>query len=234
MAGAVVLFLSVAQLGSAQTVRPLIDENHVSGPGKSAKGRIEYYNDGLDSLFVTLEAKSFSVSETGDLSYRPLDSKIHLKLSTMSFRVPPQQSFYVFYEASADEIPAWFVVYATFSGFKARTQQGFKIQIQLPHTVYLLPKRDIQKSELTITKADFNPTTKKVILRVQNSGPAFGRVLETEIHSGKNQVTQEGFPVFPNAAREIEIAWPTDDVPNKLKINLQNFSLDHAIEALAP
>ena len=234
MVGAFVFFCAVSQIGLAQTVRPLIDENRVSAPGKAAKGRIEYYNDGLDSLFVTLEAKSFSVSETGELSYRPLDSKIHLKLSSMSFRVAPQQSFFVFYEASADEIPAWFVVYATFSGFKARTQQGFKIQIQLPHTIYILPKREIEKSELTITKADFNPATKKVILRVQNSGPAFGRVMETEISGGKNQVTQEGFPVFPNAARQIEVAWPTDDVPTKLKINLDNFSLEHAIQALTP
>ena len=234
MAGAVVLFAAVAQFGSAQTVRPLIDENHVSGSGKVAKGRIEYYNDSLDSVFVTLEAKSFSVSESGELSYRPLDSKIHLKLSSMSFRVPPQQSFYVFYEASADEIPAWCVVYGTFSGFKARTQQGFKIQIQLPHTIYILPKREIEKSELTISKADFNPTTKKVLLRVQNSGPAFGRVMETEITSGKNQITQEGFPVFPNSARQIEIAWPTDDVPNKLKINLETFSLGHEVQSITP
>jgi hypothetical protein len=233
MAGAV-LFIAVAQLGSAQTVRPLIDENRVSAPGKVAKGRIEYYNDSLDSLFVTLEAKSFSVSETGELSYRPLDNKIHLKLSSMSFRVPPQQSFYVFYEASADEIPAWFVVYGTFSGFKARTQEGFKIQIQLPHTIYILPKREVEKSELTITRAEFNPTTKKVLLRVQNSGPAFGRVLETDITSGKNQIAQDGFPVFPNAPRQIEIAWPSDDVPSKLKIQLENFSLEHQVQSLAP
>src|SRR5690348_1932953 len=132
--GAVVLFCAaVSHFGSAQTVRPLIDENRVSAAGKVAKGRIEYYNDSLESLFVTLEPRSFTVSETGELSYRPLDPDIHLKLSTMSFRIPPQQSFYVFYEASADKIPSWFVVYGGFTGFKARTAQGFKIQINLPH-----------------------------------------------------------------------------------------------------
>jgi len=41
-----------------QTVRPLIDENVVKGPGKSASGRIEYYNDSLQPLTVTLEPKA--------------------------------------------------------------------------------------------------------------------------------------------------------------------------------
>ena len=69
---------------------------------------------------------------------------------------------------------------------------------------------------------------------MQNSGPAFGRVMETEINSGKNQFIQEGFPVFPNAARQIEVAWPTGDVPTKLKINLENFSLEHEVQTLNP
>jgi hypothetical protein len=128
----------------AQTVRPLIDENIVKAPGKKASGKIEYYNDSLQPLDVTLEARSFTVSDTGTISYRPLDGDIHLKLSEMSFRIPPRQSHYVFYRAWSDKLPAWCVLYAAFSGFHQRTPEGFMIQVQLPHTIYLLPKQRLE------------------------------------------------------------------------------------------
>ena len=102
-AACLAIFASAAS--QAQTVRPLIDENVVKAPGKKASGRIEYYNDSLQPLNVTLEAKSFTVSPTGEISYRPLDSDIHLNLSEMSFRVPPRQSHYVFYRAWSEKLP---------------------------------------------------------------------------------------------------------------------------------
>src|ERR1700722_14397563 len=110
--------------GQAQTVRPVISEL-----GNPAKGRVEYVNDGLTPLNVVLEAKSFTVSENGELSYRPLDPGIHLKLSATSFRIQPQQTYYVFYEASAPPSPAWFVIYASFSGFAFRTAQGMNVRL---------------------------------------------------------------------------------------------------------
>src|SRR5246127_969157 len=119
----------------SQTVRPVINEL-----GNPAKGHVEYVNDGLTPLNVVLEAKSFTVSETGEISYRPLDPDIHLKLSTTSFRIQPQQTYYVFYEASSTKNPQWFVIYAAFSGFSFRTAQGMNVRLELPHTVYLLPQ----------------------------------------------------------------------------------------------
>jgi hypothetical protein len=52
---------------SAQTVRPVINEL----VGNPVKGRVEYVNDSLTPLNVVLEARSFTVSETGEISYRP-------------------------------------------------------------------------------------------------------------------------------------------------------------------
>src|SRR5690242_11614422 len=149
---------------SAQTVRPVINE--LSNP---AKGRVEYVNDSLTPLNVVLEAKSFSVSETGEISYRPLDANIHLKLSTTSFRIQPQQTYYVFYEASTEPSPAWFVIYANFSGFPFRTAQGMNVRLQLPHTVYLLPKQQVEKSEVEIARAELNAEQNKVVLEVANT-----------------------------------------------------------------
>ena len=219
----------------AQTVSPLIDENVVNGPGKKAKGKIEYINDSLQPLAVTLDTRSFTVSETGEMLYRPLDPGIHVKFSATSFRIPPKQNYLVFYEAAADAVPAWFVVYATFAGYQQRTEEGLKIQLMLPHTVYLLSKGDVQKSDLVIKVAEFRPTQQKVLVRVENNGPAFGRVLEADVSSsGRSKVTNNGFPIFPHSQRQVEIPWNSADLPKKLTLYLGRFSLEQPVRTAFP
>src|SRR5690348_11919056 len=63
----ILIVLTLVTNGHAQTVRPVINE--LSNP---AKGRVEYVNDSITPLNVVLEPRSFSVSETGEISYRPL------------------------------------------------------------------------------------------------------------------------------------------------------------------
>lgn len=234
-AGWLLLFLC-GTVALAQTVSPLIDENVVKGPGKKAKGKIEYVNDSLQPLTVTLDTQSFTVSETGEMLYRPLDPGIHVEFSATSFRIPPKQNYLVFYEATADAVPAWFVVYATFAGYKERTEEGLKIQLLLPHTVYLLPKGDLQKSDLAIKVAEFRPTEQKVLVRVENNGPAFGRILEADVSSSvsRGKVTSNGFPIFPHSRRQVEIRWDSSDVPKKITLYLGRFSLEQPIRTSFP
>ena len=233
--GAICLFVSLSVMPVlGQTVRPLIDENVVKGPGKSASGRIEYYNDSLQALTVTLEPRSFTVSDTGDLSYRPLDDTIHVKFSEMSFRIEPKQNYFVFYQAYADKLPSWFLVYATFGGFKEKTEQGLRIQVQLPHTIYLLPKQEVQKDELVVKVAEYRPAEKKVIVRVENAGPSFGRVLEADVSSAKDKSTQGGFPVFPFSQRQVEIPWEAASDPAKLQLRLTHFKLEQGVTSATP
>jgi len=230
---AVCLFLCAGPLG-AQTVRPLIDENVVQEKDKKTKGKIEYVNDTLEPLTVTLDTQSFTVSDTGQMSYRPLDKNIHVKFSAGSFRILPKQSYLVFYEASADTIPAWFVVYATFAGYKETTAEGLKIHLLLPHTIYLLPKQGVKKEELVVKTAKFDPQAKIVTVRVQNTGPAFCRVLEASVTSLRDQANSNGFPVFPHSEREIEIPWSGTAGPNKVILQLEPFHLEQAIQSTAP
>src|SRR5580692_9893138 len=219
---AVCLFLCAGPLG-AQTVRPLIDENVVQEKDKKAKGKIEYLNDTLEPLTVTLDTQSFTVSDTGQMSYRPLDKSIHIKFSASSFRILPKQSYLVFYEATADSTPAWFVVYATFAGYKETTAEGLKIHLLLPHTIYLLPKQEVKKEELTIKAAKYDPGAKVVTLRVENTGAAFCRVLEAKVTSSQDESTSNGFPVFSHSEREVEIPWSGKEGPKKLTLQLQPF-----------
>jgi len=219
--------LLLCATASTQTVRPLVAEL-----GNPAKGRVEYVNDSFTPLNVVLEAKSFSVSETGQISYRPLDPNIHLKLSVSSFRLQPQQSFYVFYEASTDASPAWFVLYAAFSGFPFRTQQGMNVRLELPHTVYLLPKIALQKDEVVINRAEFVAADKKLVLEVENTGGKFGRVQQTFVSFGKRQEEAPGFPVFPHSRRVVEL--PFDESPSGVQLLFSNFKIEKSVPARSP
>ena len=217
----------------AQTVRPVVNE--LSNP---AKGRVEYVNDGLLPLNVVLEAKSFTVSETGEISYRPLDPQIHLKFSTTSFRIQPQQTYYVFYEATAPQAPAWFVIYASFSGFPFRTAQGMNVRLQLPHTVYLLPKRSMDKPDLQIDLALLSRSDNKVRIEVENKGDFFGRVLETQLVYSKKKQDAPGFPMFPHSKRIIEVALDekadSENVPVDYVLQFQNFKVEGKLQAAPP
>ena len=213
----------------AQTVRPLINE--LNNPGK---GRVEYVNDSLTPLNVVLEARSFSVSETGEITYRALDPSIHLKLSTTSFRIQPQQTYYVFYEASSPQSPTWFVIYAAFSGFPFRAAQGMNVRLELPHTVYLLPKQSMVKAEVHINRAELNLAENKIVLEVENTGNNFGRVLETQLVYSKKKQDAPGFPVFPHSKRILEVPLEEkvdgENAPVTVMLQFQNFKVEEKLQ----
>jgi hypothetical protein len=226
------LFFWIFRLCSAvpaQTVRPLVAEL-----GNPAKGRVEYVNDSFTPLNVVLEAKSFSVSESGQIAYRALDPNIHLRLSVTSFRLQPQQSFYVFYEANTDASPAWFVLYAAFTGFPFRTQQGMNVRLELPHTVYLLPKKALEKGEVVVNRADFVAADKKLVLEVENTGNSFGRVQQTLVSFGKKKEEAPGFPVFPHSKRVLEIPLAADEAPSGVLLQFSNFRIEEPVPVRSP
>jgi hypothetical protein len=214
----------------AQTVRPVINEL-----GNPAKGRVEYVNDSLTPLNVVLEPRSFTVSESGEISYRPLDPSIHLKLSTSSFRIQPQQTYYVFYEATSPQSPAWFVLYAAFSGFPFRTAQGMNVRLELPHTVYLLPKKSVEKLDVHIARAELNREQNKVRLEVENTSDYFGRVLETRLVYTKKKQEAPGFPIFPHSKRILEVPLEAkaegENVPVDFLLQFQNFKIEGKLQA---
>ena len=217
--------LLLAGAASSQTVKPVVAEL-----GNPAKGRIEYYNDSLTPLNVVLEAKSFTVSETGEISYRPLDETVHLKLSTTSFKIMPQQSYYVFYQADTAAAPSWFVIYAAFSGFPFRTQQGMNIRLELPHTVYLLPKGSVGKTEVVVEQLDYKPAEKKLLIGVYNSESTFGRVQETVVNYGKKKQEAPGFPVFPHKKRILEVPLQESETPTSVVLQFQDFKIEQKVE----
>lgn len=227
LAGLIVIF--VVSTAPAQTVRPVINEL-----GNPAKGHVEYVNDGLVPLNVVLEAKSFTVSEYGEISYRPLDADIHLKLSATSFRIQPQQTYYLYYEATSPRSPNWFVLYASFSGFAFRTAQGMNVKLQLPHTVYLLPKQFVEKAEVHVVRAELNAAANKITLEVENSGNNFGRVLQTMLLYSRKKQEAPGFPIFPHSKRILEVPLEQkaegENVPIDVSFQFDKFKVEEKLQ----
>lgn len=215
--------LLIFPLLKAQTVRPVIAEYRLKG-----RGRIDLVNNSVVPLTVVLEPKSFSVGEDGMPAFRPLDKGIHLRLSQMSLRIPPQQTQYVFYEATADHYPSWFVVYATFAGLPQ--QSGLNVQLELPHTVYLLQKEPLEAGDIRITAAEFLSGEKKVQVEVENAGVGMGRVTEIEIRGGKDKTKSPGFPMLPAARRKIKIDWKSDVTPQRAIVQFRKFKVEMPIQ----
>jgi hypothetical protein len=205
----------------AQTIRPVLSEY----TAKVAKGSVELVNPGVVPLTVIMEPKSFTVSETGDISYRPLDKGIQVKLSAMSFQIPPQQSYFLFYEARADSLPAWFVLYANIGGFR-KSDSGMNIRLDLPHTVYILPKQSVGKSEIEIKYLGLSPDNAHLRFSVTNSGPWFGRALESDLRSKGATIQGSGFPIYPHGTRIVEMSCKGNEAGSVFGLRLKNFRLD--------
>ncbi len=210
---------------AAQTVRPVVVEYQ----GKKVHGKFELANDQLLPVNVILEAKSFDVTADGDPVFRPLDPSIRVKLSEMSFRIPAQQSRVIFFEATAESIPAWFTLYATFAGMPRR--QGVEVQIELPHTVYMLPKQSLGRDDVQVEAAVYDSTEHRVEVVLRNISPRLGRVEGAEAIAPKDKRRHGSFPLLPRATRRVLIPWDAAEAPSRLKIQFHRFSIEDSLRA---
>jgi hypothetical protein len=209
----------------AQTIQPLVAEYQ-----RDARGRVEIRNNGDVPLQVVVEPRGFSVGEDGHLRDEPLPAGINVTLSAMSFRLPPRQSRFVFYEASSDRTPAWFILYANLSGYPQRDYSGVNVQLELPHVVYILPKETWRSGDVRVVESRFNRETKRVELVVQNDGALFGRIAQVQVAGGRERVTAPGFPLFPGSRRRLDVAWPNEAQPETVQITAPNVLIRHTID----
>ena len=205
----------------AQTVRPAVVEY-----SQQARGKFELVNETLFPLTVVLEPRGFHVEPGGDLIEEPLDTtRIQVKISAMSFRIPPRETYTIFYEATAKSFPAWFLVSSTLMG--ARTQTGLNVRIELPHVVYMLQPEALRKADVAIRAFEFDSATRCVRVELENTGAALGRVLSSEVSAGgKKPVPGGAFPLFPHSQRRLEIPWTDDVTPEKLVLRFANFTME--------
>jgi hypothetical protein len=218
-----VLLLSIAVWGGiavrGQSVSPVIQEYK----GK-ADGKFAVINNTLEPMTVVIEPKSFSIGPDGRGTFRALDPGIKVELSAMTVKLQPEQTYWVFYKASAEKTPAWFTIYSSFS--TPRRGESISVQIQLPHTVYLYQNGSLQKGNIVMGDATYSVATHKLLCTVQNAGGALGRVHEV-LTSGPHgaSVSLAGFPLLPGMTRNVEVDWKADEPPTSISFMFEHFTL---------
>jgi hypothetical protein len=213
--------LSITSTLAAQSVSPPLAEYQ-----ERTRSSFRLDNASLFPITVVLEVRGFRVTEAGEVVDVPLDtSRIKVKLSEMSFRIPPRGSHRVFYEATSDSLPAWFNILSAMSG--ARTESGLNVRLLLPHVVYLNQKQTLRKEQVAVRAFELDTLEKKARIQLENLGPNLGRVLQVSV-SGDGSATQlaGGFPLFPLSRRWTEVAWDGSRPPTRLGLRFARFSID--------
>lgn len=218
---AVLVAGAVAAPSGAQTVRPAVVEYAVQG-----RGKFELVNETLFPLTVVLEPRGFRVDEQGTLSDLPFDSSnVEVRLSAMSFKIPPLGTYTVSYEAKARRLPAWFMVLSAMTG--ARTTSGLNVRLELPHVVYLLQKDPLRKEAVAVRGFDFDSAGHKAVLELENTSPSLGRVLGSELSvDGKRATPFGGFPLFPQSKRRVEVPWDGAEHPDRVVLRFAHFTVE--------
>jgi hypothetical protein len=209
---------------AAQSVSPPIAEYQ-----ERARSSFQLQNASIFPLTVVLEVRGFSITEQGEVLDVPLDTaRIHVKLSEMSFRIPPRGTRTVFYEASSDSLPAWFNILSAMTG--SRTDNGLNVRILLPHVVYLNQKQPLRKEEVVIRRFELDAGAKKVRVQLENLGPHLGRVNQLTVGDGrKTSQPGGGFPLMPHSRRWAEVAWEGTSGPTRVNLRFSRFSIDTAL-----
>ena len=212
----------------AQTISPPIAEYQ-----ERARSSFQLTNTTLFPLNVVLEVRGFQIGADGNLVDVPLDtSRVHVKLSTMSFRMGPRATYTVFYDARADSAPAWFNILAAMTG--ARTDTGLNLRVILPHVVYLNQKEPLSREDVALRAFEVDSTTGHARVELENLGPRLGRVLAVTASNGSAQSTPTaGYPLLPHSRRWTEIGWAGPAVPTRLVIRFAKFTLDTSLTAVA-
>jgi hypothetical protein len=218
--------LTITGYAAAQSVSPPIAEYQ-----ERARSSFQLQNPSIFPITVVLEVRGFTISESGDVIDLPLDTnRIHVKLSEMSFRIPPRGTRRVFYEATGDSLPVWFNILSAMTGVK--TESGLNVRILLPHVVYLNQKQPLTKDEVAVRALQFDPVTRKARLQLENLGANLGRVLQARVGNGEEMGTSGGgFPLLPRSRRWTELDWEGANPPTRVTMRFAHFSIDTLVTA---
>jgi hypothetical protein len=173
------------------------------------------------------------VDSKGTATFRKLDPGIHVQLSTTSFRVQAKQTFYVFYKATAEILPAWFCVYATITG--PATPNGLKLAFKLPHTVYLLDRNSLDRSQVSWVRAETSVEgdKRRITAEVENRGSGFSRVRQIDVTTALGKQVFPGFPLFPGQRRVIELDWEGPGTPQSIVLSFDRFKTESGLQTIS-
>jgi hypothetical protein len=191
---ATLLAFSVPRGGRGQTLSPPNAEYRVK-----ANGMLELRNDGDVPLAAILEVSGFSIDEQGEVAFHPPDPGLKVNFGSNSFTIPPRQSHFVFYKAPAERLPAWFAIVNNLTR-ATPVQQGLRINIVLPHFVYIAQKQKFRKGDLQVRVVASKPAGEYRVV-VTNTSQKLGRVDSVRAKGFDADASSGGIPVFPGQTR---------------------------------
>jgi hypothetical protein len=220
--GAVTAVAALAAIpagATAQEVGPPVAEYR----GR-AVGTFEVRNNGLYPMNVVIEPFGFTQDSVGAITYVPFDTtRVRLRLSTMSMRLPPRAAFTISYEAMADSAPAWFVITSTFQGPR---REGVNYNFQFPHVIYLHQKASVRASDVRITDLSVDSAARQARFRIENASASMTRCGEGTLSSTAGTRSPiPAFPLFPRFARWVTVPWLHADPPTKLRLSCTGVDL---------
>lgn len=130
--------LTLTYAARGQSVSPLAAEAKM---GREIRGSFTVRNVGIQELRVVVEAKSFSMDQRGQTTFRPLDPGITVKLDSMSTVLGARQFHSFSYTVSCFPLdkPCWVVFYSGFSKGHTAENGGIMVRVELPTTLYICP-----------------------------------------------------------------------------------------------
>ena len=188
-----------------------------------ARSSVMIENPTLFPMAYVVELRQFDIACNGDLTFRALDTaKIHLRLSSMSGRLGAKQRTRLFYEASADSLPAWFSIVVAF--MPARPTAGLSIRLELPHTVYLMQRPRVLADDVTVSAPIYDSVAKVVRVHVENHSSRLTRIVDLSLVSVAGRARSvEACPLFPRSARDFEFPWSDPARPAKTIVRFPDF-----------
>ena len=187
-------------------------------------GTFEIRNSTLFPMNVVIEPFGFTQDSLGAITYIPFDAtRIKLRLSAMSLRLPPRSALTVSYEVAGDSLPAWFVITSTFHGTR---RQGVNYNFQLPHVVYLHHKSSVRPDDVRISDLSVDAAAGQARFRIGNASRSTTRCGEGTLISARGtRVSIPAFPLFPDFARWVTVPWTLADAPAKVRLSCTGVEL---------
>src|SRR5712692_6088064 len=98
-------------------------------------------------------------------------------------------------------------------------------QVELPHTVYVLQKQPLEKSDISVESVHYLPNQSRVIVVLKNNSSKLGRAVEWQVSSKTAKMSSAGFPLLPQSRRRLELEWNSATPPNAFSVRFEHFTL---------
>ncbi len=202
----------------AQQVSPTVAEFT-----KKARGTIQVTNVSKEPKIVSCAAQGFDADEHGAAHAHPLDSGLHVRLSTGRIELPADGTRQISFDATPAVTPAWFMVTCQF--VPVQRNAGLNIALDVSSIVVVRDKQfDTDGVALKAQREG-----DKVRIEVTNSGTGLARVDSGQVIGHRAQADLGTFLLYPHQRRLVLTDWKQSVPPNSVRIQIGKKRMETAV-----